>query len=70
VFYKFYMDPDRKPSRSDGFDVLIASVLPYVDAVFTERHQAEVLRKSARPSRSICCGRLMRPRHPFVWPSP
>jgi hypothetical protein len=48
VFYKFYMDPDRKPSRSDGFDVLIASVLPYVDAVFTERHQAEVLRKTKR----------------------
>jgi hypothetical protein len=40
VFYRFYMDPDRTPSRSDGFDVLIASVLPYVDAVFTERHQA------------------------------
>jgi len=45
VFHKFYADPARKPERSDGFDVLNASALPFVEAVVTERHQAEVSRK-------------------------
>lgn len=45
VFYKFYADRDRTPSPSDAFDVLISASLPYVEAIATERHQAEVLRK-------------------------
>jgi hypothetical protein len=48
VFYKFYADAARKPARSDGFDVLISSVLPYVEVVVTEAHQAEALRKTKR----------------------
>ena len=45
VFYKFYADPSRNPSDSDVFDIVMAGSVPYVDAVFTERHQAEVLKK-------------------------
>jgi hypothetical protein len=48
VFHKFYADATRKPARSDGFDVLISSVLPYVEIVVTEVHQAEALRKTKR----------------------
>lgn len=48
VFHKFYADATRKPARSDGFDVLISSALPYVDVVVTEAHQAEALRKTQR----------------------
>lgn len=45
VFYKFYADASRKPSQSDVFDIVMVGSVPYVDAVFTERHQAEVLKK-------------------------
>lgn len=48
VFHKFYADQTRKPSNSDAFDVLIAALLPYVEAFITENHQAEVLRKTKR----------------------
>ena len=48
VFYKFYADRTRKPSRSDMFDIIISSATPYVDAVITEAHQAEVLRKTQK----------------------
>jgi hypothetical protein len=48
VFHKFYTDPNRKPSTSDAFDVLIAAALPYVEAVITENHLAEALRKTKR----------------------
>ena len=44
VFYKFYPDK-RRPIDSDAFDIIIASVLPYVDTVITEKHQAEIFRK-------------------------
>ncbi len=44
VFYKFYVD-NRRPSRSDAFDIIISAPTPYVDAIVTERHQAEVIRK-------------------------
>lgn len=47
AFYKFYVD-NRRPSQSDVFDIVIAAPTPYVDAVITERHQAEVLRKIKR----------------------
>jgi hypothetical protein len=46
TFYKFYADRDRKPNESDAFDVLISAEVPYVEAFITERHQAEVLRKT------------------------
>jgi hypothetical protein len=46
VFYKFYSDRDRKPLHSDAFDVLTASALPYVEAVITEAHQADVISKT------------------------
>lgn len=45
VFYKFYNDNNRKTSASDVFDVNISSLTPYVDAVFTENHQAKVINK-------------------------
>jgi hypothetical protein len=48
VFHKFYADHNRKSSNSDAFDVLIAALLPYVEAFITENHQAEVLRKTKR----------------------
>jgi hypothetical protein len=48
TFYKFYVDTTRKPSESDAFDIIIAAGLPYVEAVITERHQVEVLRKTKR----------------------
>jgi hypothetical protein len=46
VFHKFYVDPKRTPHVSDAFDLIIASPTPYVDAVITENHQAEVWRKT------------------------
>jgi hypothetical protein len=48
VFHKFYSDRTRKPTRSDAFDIIIAAATPYVEAVITENHQAEVLRKTMR----------------------
>jgi hypothetical protein len=48
VFHKFYVDRDRRPSTSDAFDVVISSALPYVEAVITEAHLAEVLKKVKR----------------------
>ena len=48
VFYKFYVDGRRAPATSDAFDVMISSPTPYVDAVVTERHQVEVIRKTKR----------------------
>jgi len=44
IFYKFYVD-NRKPLLSDAFDLIICAPTPYVDAIITERHQAEVIRK-------------------------
>jgi hypothetical protein len=48
VFYKFYADRARAAHVSDAFDVLIAAALPYVEAVITEAHMADALRKIAR----------------------
>jgi hypothetical protein len=48
VFHKFYADLSRKPRTSDAFDVLIAAALPYVEAIITEAHLAEALRKTKR----------------------
>ncbi len=47
VFYKFYTDR-RQPTDSDVFDLIISSVTPYMDAVVTEGHQAELVRKVSR----------------------
>jgi hypothetical protein len=48
VWHKFYADRNRKWTRSDAFDIIIASAVPYVDAVVTESHLAEGLRKTKR----------------------
>jgi hypothetical protein len=48
VFHKFYADLNRKPSDSDAFDVLISAALPYAEAIITETHLAEALRKTKR----------------------
>ncbi len=44
LFYKFYVD-NRKYIPSDVFDIIISSATPYMDAIVTERHQAEVIKK-------------------------
>jgi hypothetical protein len=44
MFYKFYVDA-RRPMESDTFDFLISALTPYVDAIITESHQAEVIKK-------------------------
>jgi len=48
VWHKFYADQDRHWTRSDAFDIIIASAVPYVDAIITESHLAEGLRKTKR----------------------
>lgn len=48
VWHKFYADRNRKSARSDAFDIIIASAIPYMDAVITEAHLAESLRKTKR----------------------
>ncbi len=44
LFYRFYL-PNRTPETQDVFDVLISSPAPYLDAVVTEKHQAEIYRQ-------------------------
>ena len=44
VFYRFY-DGDRKPEIQDVFDILISSSIPYIDIFYTERFQAEIIKK-------------------------
>jgi len=48
VFHKFYVDRTREPRASDGFDILISSAFPYVEAVITDAHMAESYRKVKR----------------------
>jgi hypothetical protein len=48
VWYKFYADRGRNWTRSDAFDIVIASAAPYVDAIVTESHLTEGLRKMKR----------------------
>jgi hypothetical protein len=48
VFYKFYADRSRRPQVSDAFDIVIASAMPYMDAIITENHQAQAIRKMKR----------------------
>lgn len=45
LFYKFYNDPSRRLLDTDAFDLLISALTPYVDAVITEAHQTEVIKK-------------------------
>jgi hypothetical protein len=52
VFYKFYTD-QRRPSESDAFDIIISSVIPYVDAVVTEKHQAVIIKKIKQQDKFI-----------------
>jgi hypothetical protein len=48
VWHKVYADRNRKWTHSDAFDIIIPSAIPYVDAVVTESHLAEGLRKTTR----------------------
>jgi hypothetical protein len=48
VWHNFYADRNRKWTRSDASDIIMASAIPYVDAVVTESHLAEALRKTKR----------------------
>ena len=48
VWHKFYADRNRKWTRSDAYDIIISSAIPYMDAVITESHLAESLRKTKR----------------------
>jgi hypothetical protein len=48
VWHKFYADRNRKWTRSDAFDIIIASAIPYVESLVTESHLAESLRKTKR----------------------
>ena len=43
VFWKFYKMKDRKSKESDVFDISMASVFPYVNAVITENNLARDL---------------------------
>ena len=40
TFYKFQEDQNRKP-EIDIFDIAISSIVPYMDAFITERHQVK-----------------------------
>ncbi len=53
VWHKFYEDRNRRSAVSDAFDIIIASAIPYMDAVITESHLAESLRKTQRIDRFI-----------------
>jgi hypothetical protein len=44
AFYKFYVDA-RQSKTSDTFDIIISADIPYVDAVISENHQVEVMKK-------------------------
>ncbi len=44
AFYKFYVDA-RHSEPSDTFDIIISADIPYVDAVISENHQVEVIKK-------------------------
>lgn len=44
VFYKFYPD-NRKPIKSDVFDIIISSLLPYVDFFITEGNMHEIIKQ-------------------------
>lgn len=53
VFYKFYADAIRKSLISDAFDLLIFSAIPYVDAIISESHIVDVMRKIRNQDRFI-----------------
>ena len=48
TFYRFYVDKKRKPLDSDVFDILMSTVLPYVDIAYLERYQAGIVRQTKR----------------------
>lgn len=43
IFYKFYPD-NRKPIQSDVFDIMISSLLPYVDFFITEGNLFNIIK--------------------------
>jgi len=48
TFYRFYDNKQRKSKDSDVFDILMSSVIPYIDIAYLEGDQAEILRKIKR----------------------
>lgn len=70
VFHKFYVDPSRAPSLSDAFDIIISAATPYADVVFTENHQAEVLRKTRRLDQLLDDLEIYTLRHLRQFPDP
>lgn len=52
VFFRLYL-ARRQPEPQDVFDVLISTPAPYLDAVVTEKHQAEIYRQVKKLDRII-----------------
>lgn len=52
VFYKFYVDA-RQSLTSDAFDIIIFSVVPYVDIVFSENHFVAMMKKIKTQDRFV-----------------
>ena len=44
TFFRFYPDSQRRPRRSDAFDIGTAAVLPYVELAALEKNQADIVR--------------------------
>ncbi len=59
TFYKFYIDK-RRSLESDPFDIIISSAIPYVDAVVTEKHLADILMKVKRQDNFLNCLEIYR----------
>lgn len=47
-FYKFYLNPMRKPKVNDLNDILITGAIPYIDAVLCEKELSEIIRQLQR----------------------
>ena len=52
VFYKFYIDR-RKPQTSDVFDIIISSILPYIDYFITEGNLKEIVETIRKRHRKL-----------------
>lgn len=48
VFYKYYKDRRINPKESDVFDLIISSLIPYVDIFISEGNSIEILRQIKR----------------------
>ena len=48
VFFRFYVDRDRQPRRSDVLDIAIASALPYVEMAALEKDQGKIVKERVK----------------------